>query len=348
MTPTYNQCMAAYDHHSVHDHSGHDHFDAHGPGDAHHRHAHEARPEQRRALLISLLLTGGFAIVEVIGGFLANSLALISDAGHMAADAGALLIALVAARLAARPVSDKNSFGYGRAEVIGAFVNALTMLAIVVWIIVEAVTRVFKPLPIAGVTVMIVAVIGLFINIGVLWLLSQGSSGNSGHGNLNSRAAVIHVLGDLLGSVAAIIAGAVVHFTGWTLIDPILSVLVALLILRSTWSLARESVSVLMEAVPDDVDYRAVGRALAAIDGVVSVHDLHVWQMSAGRRALSAHLLLREVDAWPRVLKESRTMLQGSFGIDHVTLQPEWLGVPAGGQGAGKVIALRVQPVERP
>lgn len=344
--------MAAHDHqsghdHSGHDHSGHDHFDAHGPGDAHHRHAHETRPEQRRALLISLLLTGGFAIVEVIGGWLANSLALISDAGHMAADAGALLIALVAAHLAARPVSDKNSFGYGRTEVIGAFVNALTMLAIVVWIIVEAVTRVFKPLPIAGVTVMIVAVIGLFINIGVLWLLSQGQSGNSGHGSLNSRAAVIHVLGDLLGSVAAIIAGAVVHFTGWALIDPILSVLVALLILRSTWRLARESVSVLMEAVPDDVDYRAVGRALAAIDGVVSVHDLHVWQMSAGRRALSAHLLLREVDAWPLVLKESRSMLQGSFGIDHVTLQPEWLGVPAGVHGAGKVIALKMLPVER-
>ena len=339
--------MAAHDHHSGHDHSAHDHFDAHGPGDAHHRHAHETRPEQRRALLISLLLTGGFAIVEVIGGWLANSLALISDAGHMAADAGALLVALVAARLAARPVSDKNSFGYGRAEVIGAFVNALTMLAVVVWIIVEAVTRVFKPLPVAGVTVMLVAVIGLFINIGVLWLLSLGNSGNSGHGTLNSRAAMIHVLGDLLGSVAAIIAGAVVHFTGWTLIDPILSVLVALLILRSTWSLARESVSVLMEAVPDDVDYRAVGRALAGIDGVVSVHDLHVWQMSAGRRALSAHLLLREVDAWPLVLKESRSMLRGSFGIDHVTLQPEWLGVPAGVQGAGKVIALKVLPVEQ-
>ena len=326
------------EHHPEH-HHGHDQFHAHGPGDAQYRHAHEARPEQRRALLISLLLTGGFAIVEVVGGWLANSLALISDAGHMAADAGALLIALVAARLAARPVSAKNSFGYGRAEVIGAFVNALTMLAIVVWIIVEAVTRVFKPLPIAGVTVMIVAVIGLFVNIGVLWMLSHD------HGGLNTRAAAIHVLGDLLGSVAAIVAGAVVYFTGWMLIDPLLSVLVALLILRSTWSLARESISVLMEAVPDDADYRAVGRALAAIEGVVSVHDLHVWQMSAGRRALSAHLLLREVDAWPRVLKESRALLQGSFQIDHVTLQPEWLGV-ARVHGTGRVIALKVQSAE--
>lgn len=309
---------------------------AHGPDDAAHRHAHEFRPAHQRALVFSLVLTGGFAIVEVVGGWLANSLALISDAGHMAADAGALLIALLAARLAARPVSETNSFGYGRAEVIGAFVNALTMLAIVVWIIVEAVTRVFKPLPIAGATVMVVAVIGLFVNIVVLWVLSHD------HGGLNSRAAAIHVLGDLLGSVAAIIAGAVVHFTGWTLIDPILSVLVALLILRSTWSLARDSVNVLMEAVPDGIDYRGVGLALAEIDGVVSVHDLHVWQMSAERRALSAHLLLRQSHDWPAVLKGARAMLQNRFGIDHVTLQPEWLGA-ATTQRIGKIIPVKVR-----
>jgi cobalt-zinc-cadmium efflux system protein len=330
--------------HAHHRHPRHDdgHFHDHGAGDAGHHHTHEYRPQHRRPLLLALLLTGGFALVEVAGGIFANSLALISDAGHMAADAGALLIALVAARLAARPVSEKNSFGYGRAEVIGAFVNALTMLAIVVWIIVEAVSRVFKPLPIAGAAVMVIAVIGLLVNLGVLWVLSRdsGGSGAHGHGSLNTRAAMVHVLGDLLGSVAAIIAGAVVYFTGWTLIDPLLSVLVALLILRSTWSLARESVSVLMEAVPEGVEYREVGRALAMIDGVVSVHDLHVWQMSAGRRALSAHLLLRDVDAWPRVLKASRAALLDQFSIDHVTLQPEWL--PARENGA-KVIALKVE-----
>ena len=315
-------------------------FHAHAPDDAGHRHTHEFRPGQRRALLLSLILTAGFAVVEAVGGWLANSLALISDAGHMGADAGALLIALVAARLAARPVSDNNSFGYGRAEVIGAFVNALTMLAIVVWIIVEAVSRVFKPLPITGSTVMIVAVIGLFVNIVVLWILSHD------HGGLNSRAAAIHVLGDLLGSVAAIIAGAVVYFTGWNLIDPLLSVLVALLILRSTLSLARDSVNVLMEAVPDGIAYREVGRALAAVDGVVSVHDLHVWQMSAERRALSAHLLLREANAWPAVLKSARSTLQGSFGIDHVTLQPEWLGTRAA-PASGKVIPIKVESPEK-
>ena len=217
-------------------------FHDHGPGDAGHD----------RTLLLALGLTGGFALVEIAGGWWANSLALISDAGHMAADAGALLIALVTARLAARPVSPRNSFGYGRAEVIGAFINGLTMLAIVVWIVVEAVARVFKPLPMAGLPVMVIATVGLGVNLLVLWVLTRAGGGHAGHGHagLNKRAAVIHVLGDLLGSVAAIIAGAVVLFTGWTLIDPLLSVAVALLILRSTWQLLRESVDVLMESVP--------------------------------------------------------------------------------------------------
>ena len=327
--------------HPQHTHHSHDH----GPGEAHHDHSHDGHaPRRGGALLTALLLTGGFAIVEAGGGWLANSLALIADAGHMAADAGALLIALVAARLAARPVSPRNTFGYGRAEVIGAFINGLTMLAIVVWISVEAVSRVFKPLPVAGLPVMLIAIVGLVVNLVVLWVLTQASRGAGGghagheHGNLNTRAAVVHVLGDLLGSVAAIVAGAVVTFTGWILIDPLLSVLVLLLILRSTWQLIRESVDVLMESVPAGVDYGEVGRTLATIDGVVSVHDLHIWQMSASRRAMSAHLLLREVEAWPRVLKAARGELLDRFAIDHVTLQPEWL--PA--SPSGRVIPLKV------
>lgn len=321
------------------------HFHEHGPGDAGHDHAHGRDGARDRALLLALGLTGGFAVVEVAGGWWANSLALISDAGHMAADAGALLIALVAARLAERPVSPRNSFGYGRAEVIGAFINGLTMLAIVVWIVVEAVARVFKPLPMAGLPVMVIATLGLGVNLLVLWVLTRtGSDSHAGHGHagLNNRAAVIHVLGDLLGSVAAIVAGAVVFFTGWTLIDPLLSVAVALLILRSTWRLLRESVDVLMESVPAGIEYGEVGRALAAVEGVVSVHDLHVWQMGAGRKALSAHVLLRDVDAWPPALKAARGLLLERFGIDHVTLQPEWL--PR--HDAGKVIPLKVEMME--
>ena len=292
--------------------------------------------------MAAFLLTGGYALVEALGGWFANSLALLSDAGHMAADAGALLIALVAARLAARPVTARKSFGYGRAEVIGAFINGLTMLAIVVWIIVEAVSRVFTPMPVSGASVMLIASLGLIVNLVVLGLLTRDAHhGHAGqaHGSLNARAAAVHVLGDLLGSVAAIIAGAVVHFTGWTLIDPLLSVLVAMLILGSTWRLLIDSVGVLMDSVPDGVDHGEVGRTLASIDGVVSVHDLHVWQSGGAQRALSAHLLLRDAAAWPRILNEARARLLSRFAINHVTLQPDWL--PA--HQAGRVIPLKVE-----
>lgn len=315
---------ASHPPHAAARHGGHDH--AHGAPGA--------------ALRLALALTAGYALVELAGGLLAQSLALISDAGHMAADAGALLIALVAARLGRRPASARNSYGYGRAEVVGAFINGLTMLAVVVWIVVEAVSRVFKPLPMAGGPVMVVAAIGLGVNLAVLWLLTRGG-GHAGHdhGDLNAHAAAVHVLGDLLGSVAAIVAGAVVQFTGWTPIDPLLSVLVALLILRSTWRVLVRSTGVLMEAVPEDVDLGGVGRELAAIGGVLGVHDLHIWQMSAARRALSAHLLVADGECWPRVLAAARALLRERHGIDHVTLQPEWLAAPP----SGRVIPLRLE-----
>lgn len=305
---------AAHDRGHAH---GHDHDHVHG-----HAHSHAHRPAPGAALdrsfLFALIITGGFAVVEAVGGYFSHSLALISDAGHMATDAAALFIGLIAARLSRKPASASKSYGYGRAEVIGAFVNALAMLAVVVWIFVEAVQRVLNPEPIAGLWVMGIAASGLVVNLVVLGLFSHG------HGNLNSRAAVLHVLGDLLGSVAAIIAGAVVTFTGWTLIDPLLSVAVALLILRSTWRLLLESANVLMEAVPEGIDYHAVERRLLAIAGVSAVHDLHVWQMSSEGRALSAHLLIESAEHWPRVLEEARGLLRGEFRVGHVTLQPVW------------------------
>lgn len=331
--------------------SRHEHAHDHGHGHPHgHAHAHpdagaaarnaDDGGDARRALAWALGLTAAYALIECVGGWLANSLALISDAGHMGADAAALLIALLAARLAARPAGGRHSYGYARAEVIGAFVNGLTMLAIVVWIAVEAVSRVFRPLPVHGTAVMLIAAAGLLVNLGVLWLLARrGGHAGHAHADLNTRAAAVHVMGDLLGSVAAIAAGAVVQFTGWTLADPLLSVLVALLILRTTWRLLAESLDVLMESVPPGIDFAEVGKALAALDGVVSVHDLHVWRMDAERRALSAHLLLREERAWPRVLKAARDLLATRFGVDHVTLQPEWLAAPP----AGRVLPLAVR-----
>ena len=197
------------------------------------RHSHAPSPvsvRERRALLIALALTASFAVVEVIGGWLAGSLALLSDAGHMVTDVAALSIALFAQRLAQRPPSRRASYGYARAEVLAAFINALIMLAVVVWIAVEAARRLLSPSPVAGVVVIGVAAAGLAVNLVCAWLLSRSSS-------LNSRAALVHVLGDLAGSVAALVAGAVITATGWLPIDPLLSLFVAVLILRSTWML---------------------------------------------------------------------------------------------------------------
>ncbi len=205
---------------------------------------------------------------------------------------------------------------------LAAFVNALAMLALIVWIAVEAVQRLLSPVPVAGSTVMIVAAAGLVVNLVVAFMLSRKASG------INARGALLHVVGDLLGSVAALVAGAVVYWTGWTPMDPILSLVVALLILRSTLALLKESTGVLLEGVPGHVSYENVGRALAGLPGVTEVHDLHVWQMSAERVALSAHLTLTDGPAWPRVLASAQRMLAHDFGIDHVTLQPAWLTAP--------------------
>lgn len=277
----------------------------------------------RRTLAIALVLTAAFGIVEAIGGWLAGSLALISDAGHMATDAAGLVVALVAQVVAHRPPSRRASYGYARAEVIAAFINALAMLALVVWIAVEAVARLLVPTPVAGALVMAVAVGGLAVNGVVAWLLSRAGGG------MNARGALLHVVGDLLGSVAALVAGAVIHFTGWTPVDPLLSIVVALLILRSTWALLRESIGVLMERVPAHLSYEGIGRALASLPGVTGVHDLHVWTMSARRVALSAHVVLADGDAWLRTLASAQQMLARDFGIDHVALQPSWPASPS-------------------
>ena len=240
----------------------------------------------------------GFAVVEAVGGWLAGSLALISDAGHMVTDAASFVVALIAAAVARRPPSQRASYGYARAEVLAAFVNALAMLALVVWIAVEAVQRLLAPVPVAGPTVMVVAAAGLAVNLVVAWMLSRA------RGGINARGALLHVMGDLLGSVAALVAGAVVYATGWTPIDPILSLAVALLILRSTLAAAAsESTGVLMEGVPTHLVYDAIGRSLAALPGVTGVHDLHVWQHERGaRRAVGAPDARATATAWPRVL----------------------------------------------
>jgi cobalt-zinc-cadmium efflux system protein len=279
----------------------------------------------RRVLWRALALTGAFALVEAVGGWLAGSLALISDAGHMLTDAASFAVALIAATVSARPPSHRASYGNARAEVIAAFVNALLMLGLVVWIAVEAVLRLLAPVPVAGPMVMAIAAVGLGVNLAVAWMLSRHAHG------INARGALLHVVGDLMGSVAALVAGAVVFWTGWMPIDPLLSLVVAVLILRSTLALLRESTGVLMQRVPAHVSFEAVGRALAALPGITGVHDLHVWQIGADRVAISAHLTLPDGVHWPRTLASAKRMLARDFAIDHVTLQPSWPVPPPSG-----------------
>jgi cobalt-zinc-cadmium efflux system protein len=299
-------------------------FGDHEHGDSHW--AHRSRAGGTRALAISVALTLGYALVELVGGLWAGSLALLADAGHMATDSAALLFALAANLIARRPVSDRHSFGLARVEVIAAFVNALAMLAVVVWITVEAIARLGEPIPVKGAGVFAIAAVGLLINLAVAWALSRDRE------NVNTRAALIHVIGDLLGSVAAIVAGLVIAAGGPVMVDPLLSMFVAALILRSTFGVLRQSTLVLLDSVPEGVDYNRVGRSLAQVPGIVAVHDLHVWSMVPGRGALSAHVLIEDIEQWPVVLHQVRHILRRDFGIDHITLQPEWLrrDAPAG------------------
>ncbi len=258
-------------------------------------------------------------MVEVIGGLWSGSLALLADAGHMATDSAALLFALAANIIARRPVSDRHSFGLARVEVIAAFVNAIAMLAVVAWIFFEAFDRISTPVPVKGLGVFAIALIGLPST------LSSHGSLSRDRENVNTRAAFIHVMGDLLGSVAAIAAGAIIYFGGPLMVDPLLSMLVGGLILRSTFGVLRETTLVLLDSVPEGVEYGRVGETLAKIPGVLSVHDLHVWAMVPGKSALSAHVLVDDIERWPVILHQARFILRRDFHIDHITLQPEWL-----------------------
>jgi cobalt-zinc-cadmium efflux system protein len=304
-------------------------FTEHQHGDS--RHAHHSELSSSRPLVIAVALIGSFALVELAGGLWSGSLALLADCGHMATDAAALLFSLAANRVAQRPVSERHSFGLARAEVIAAFVNSLALLTVVAWLLVEGIDRIRQPVRVNGGAVVVIAAVGLVVNLSVAWVLSRHRE------NLNMRAALLHVLGDLLGSVAALVAGAVITLTGYTVVDPLLSMLVSGLILRSTLGVLKESTMVLLDSVPSGVEFQEVGHALARIEGVRSIHDLHVWSMVPGRNAVSAHLLVDRIEHWPRILREARRVLARDFGIDHVTLQPEWLR----NHGSEETIALR-------
>lgn len=290
----------------------------HGHGHHHdHDHAHPQGGDSGRILTLALALTLGFALVEAVGGWLASSLALLSDAGHMLVDSLALGLAALAAWVARRPPSRRHSYGLGRVETLAALINALLLVALVTAVSVAAVQRLLAPTEVRGELVTWIAAGGLLVNLAVAWLLMGGRR------NVNVRAALLHVIGDLLGSVGALISGLVILTTGWTPIDPILSLFIAALILVSGLRLLRETLHTLLEGVPAHLDLEAVGRAMAGVEGVISVHDLHIWSLSAERTALSAHVVLRRIDDWEPLLARLRAMLAEQIGIDHVTLQPE-------------------------
>jgi cobalt-zinc-cadmium efflux system protein len=291
---------------------------AHGHKHSHqHPHNHHHHFSSSKILLLATLLLFSFAIIEAAAGWYANSLTLLSDAGHMFTDGFSLILAAFAAWIANKPPSKQHSYGLGRAEVLGAWVNSLLMVLIALFIGFHALERFHSPQPVAAFPVILVAGLGIAINLLLVWILHHAEH------TLNSRAAILHVLSDLLGSVAALVSGVVIHFTGWLAIDSLLSLFIAILILISSINLLRETLLVLMEGVPLHLDLAEVGKNMAKVPQVIAVHDLHIWTLSSGMIVLSAHIEMDVLDDWQKTLGELRELLTEKFGISHITLQPE-------------------------
>lgn len=300
----------------------HDHHDHHGHGHDHHGHSHAptVTADSERRVRWAMVLTGGFMLVEVVGGIVSGSLALLADAGHMLTDFAALALSWFAFRLGRRPADPQRSYGWRRFEVLAAYTNGIALFAIAGWIVVEAVRRLFDPVEVMATEMLVVAVLGLLVNIASYRILSHGGGG---HANLNVRSAALHVLGDLLGSVAAIAAAGIIMATGWSPIDPILSVLVALLILRSAWKIVAESGHILLEGTPQGIDPGQVGSAVRGVDGVTDVHHVHAWSLTSERPLVTLHAVLAESADHTTALRGIRDVLLDHFGIEHATVQIE-------------------------
>ena len=302
---------------SLHAHS-HSHDHSHGPGGhdhGHHHHGGDAK--STRALALALGLTLMILVVEGVGGWLSNSLALLADAGHVLTDAGALGLSLFVAWLARQPGSAAKTFGYLRWEILAALINGTTLLLISAWIIVEAVTRFRHPEPVLGGMMLVVAIVGFAVNGVAVWLLHGVREGS-----LNVRGAYLHMLGDMLASGGTVVAALVIRYTGWLSADPVASLVTTVLIIAGAWALVRESVNVLLEAAPAHIDLENVRARLESIGDVESVHDLHVWTVTSGMVAMSAHAIVRDSGCHQRVLENAHDVLQ-AMGIQHVTIQLE-------------------------
>ena len=272
----------------------------------------------RRALTAALGITTTFLVIEVVGALITDSLALLSDAGHMLSDVSALGLSLLAIWLAARPHTPGRTFGYHRVEIVAALVNGLTLVAVSLYVFWEAAQRFSDPPEVQSGLMLVIASAGLAANAVSGYILSR-----SGHSNLNVRSAFLHVVGDALGSLGAIIAAIVMLATGWYLADPLISVGIAVLILISAVRVTREALGIVLEFAPKDVDIRAVRSALESVDGVTDVHDLHVWTITSDFVALSAHARVRPGTDSCQMVRRATEMLRNEFDIAHVTIQPE-------------------------
>ena len=285
-----------------------------------HDHSRELRSASKRSLVAAFVLISGFMCVEVIGGIVSGSLALLADAGHMLTDAASIALALAAMYFAERPHSVQRTFGYHRLEILAALVNALALWLIVAWVLFEAYDRFTSVTEIDGGLMLGIGVIGLCVNLGAAWILHRSSSHN-----VNIEGAFLHVIADLLGSVGVVISGILIWTLGWTLADPIASVIIAILILVSSWRLMKKVVHVLLEGTPEHVDVYQLCSKLEAVEGVTLVHDIHVWTLSAGNEALTAHILIDS--DYPGDAEDLRLRLRdiiyNDFGIGHITLQVE-------------------------
>jgi cobalt-zinc-cadmium efflux system protein len=305
------------EHHHDHKHNhSHDH---HGHG--HHGHHHHLDPNgNKKGLTIALIITVGIMVLEFFGGLLTNSLALLSDSGHMLSDASSLALSLVAVWFATKPASPNKTYGFYRFEILAAFFNGITLFIVAGFIIWEAIERFTQPPSVASGSMMLIASIGLLANILSAWsLMRKGDVKN----NINLRSAYLHILGDALGSVGAMAAGLIMLIFGWYIADPIISVLVALLILKGAWGVIKHAVHILMEGTPITVNQSEVLSTLENIEGVINVHDLHIWTITSGLDSLSCHILIQNNSDNQQILQQAISLIADKFKIQHTTIQIE-------------------------
>jgi cobalt-zinc-cadmium efflux system protein len=303
------QRLAEHNHHDQ-DHHDHDHDHAHERG----------RGGGKRDLLIALSITVIMMVVEVIGGILSNSLALLSDAGHMLTDNLALLLSFFAMTFASMPATDRRTFGFYRLEILAALVNGIVLVLVSLYIVYEAYLRIIHPQPVAGTLMLVVAMIGLVANVIGAFVLMKHS-----RASLNIRGAYLHILGDALSSVGVVIGGGIILFTGWYLIDPLLSILISLVIVYGAWALVKESVSILLESVPSHINIETISAEIQKIGGVREAYHIHVWTITSGVYAMSGHVLIEDqlVSGSKDVLDRIRALLADKFKIEHSTIQLE-------------------------